>query len=194
MYTIDSAISTSISGGNQSASGAKPSADAISVIECATVNDVTIAIERPNLPERNDEAEDEQQVVDAVENVREAERDEPQRRLMPARIEPHQARIADVLERALGAAGGHEAQHRRRAHAEPRERRLDREARRSRRDRILEHDVEHRLLPHELGRRWRAARPVTWASARRRLANDRSDGSEISRRDDLGRRERASFS
>ena len=38
-----SAISTSMSGGNQSALGAKPSADAKSVMECATVNDVTIA-------------------------------------------------------------------------------------------------------------------------------------------------------
>ena len=36
------AISVSISGGNQSASGAKPKAEAISVIECATVKEVTI--------------------------------------------------------------------------------------------------------------------------------------------------------
>ena len=42
MYTIDTAISVSMSGGNQSASGAKPNADAISVTECATVNDVTM--------------------------------------------------------------------------------------------------------------------------------------------------------
>ena len=43
-HRIDAAISSSTSGGNHSASGAKPLADAISVIECATVNDVTIAM------------------------------------------------------------------------------------------------------------------------------------------------------
>ena len=44
MYTIDIAISVSISGGNHSASGARLYADAISVIECATVNEVTMGI------------------------------------------------------------------------------------------------------------------------------------------------------
>ncbi len=43
MYTIETAISVSMSGGNQSAFGANPNADAISVIECATVNDVMTA-------------------------------------------------------------------------------------------------------------------------------------------------------
>ena len=43
MYTMESAISASMSGGNQSASGASPIADAMSVIECATVNDVMMA-------------------------------------------------------------------------------------------------------------------------------------------------------
>ena len=42
MKTIVAAISVSISGGNHSASGTKPNAEAISVIECATVNDVTM--------------------------------------------------------------------------------------------------------------------------------------------------------
>ena len=70
MYTIDSAISTSISGGNQSASGAKPERrrdqrDRVRDGERRDDRD-----ERPDLPERNDEAEDEQQVVDAVEDVR----------------------------------------------------------------------------------------------------------------------------
>src|SRR6266550_6029198 len=50
--------------------------------------------EWPNLPERDDEAEDEQEMVDAVEDVREAELDEAQRGLMPSRIETDQAGIA----------------------------------------------------------------------------------------------------
>ena len=45
-----------------------------------------------------------------------------QRRLVPARIEPHQARIARELERALGAARRQEAQDRHDAEAEARER------------------------------------------------------------------------
>ena len=44
MYRIDSAISVSMSGANQSAVGARPRVDAMSVIECATVNDVMTAI------------------------------------------------------------------------------------------------------------------------------------------------------
>ena len=42
IYTMVTAISVSISGGNHSASGTKPNAEAISEIECATVNDVTM--------------------------------------------------------------------------------------------------------------------------------------------------------
>src|SRR5207237_1217622 len=41
MYTMDAAMSVSMSGGNQSASGARSYADARSVIEWAMVNDVT---------------------------------------------------------------------------------------------------------------------------------------------------------
>ena len=41
MYTMDSAINTSTKGGNHSASGANPVADATNVIECAMVNAVT---------------------------------------------------------------------------------------------------------------------------------------------------------
>ena len=62
-------------------------AEAISVIECATVNAVTTAHQRPELAERDDQAEQEQQVIDAVEDVEEAVLDEAQRRLVPARIE-----------------------------------------------------------------------------------------------------------
>ena len=76
------------------------------MIECATVNAVTISTSGPNAPERNDEAEQEQQVVGAVEDVEEAGLDEAQRRLVPARVEPHEARIAVEFE---------SARHRRRA-------------------------------------------------------------------------------
>ena len=42
MKTIESAISVSISGGNQRTLGASPRAEAINVIECAIVKEVTI--------------------------------------------------------------------------------------------------------------------------------------------------------
>ena len=47
MYRIETATSVSISGGNHRASGAKPRADAISVIEWATVNAVTTPTSGP---------------------------------------------------------------------------------------------------------------------------------------------------
>ena len=50
--------------------------------------------ERPEAAERDHQAEQEEQVVGAVENVKEARDDEAPRRLVPARIEPHQPRIA----------------------------------------------------------------------------------------------------
>ena len=75
------------------------------------MNDVTTTIERADAPERNHQAEQEQQVIDAVEDVEEAVLDESQRRLVPARIELHDAGIAVHVERALGAAGRKEPQH-----------------------------------------------------------------------------------
>ena len=83
--------------------------------------------ERPQAAERDHEAGDEQQVVGAVEDVQEARLDEAQRRLVPARVEPHQARIAVELEGALGAARRQEAQRRHDLQAQPREPRVDRE-------------------------------------------------------------------
>ena len=56
--------------------------------------------QRPQPAERDHEADQEQQMVGAFEDVPEARHDEAQRRLMPARIETHQARIAVELERA----------------------------------------------------------------------------------------------
>src|SRR3954470_7540759 len=97
-------------------------------------------------------------MIDAVQDVMKAERDEAQRRLMPTRIEANEPRIADVLVRALTAVRREEAQHGRRANAEARERRVEREARRRRGDRIVDRDIEERLLPEERRRRvgWRA--------------------------------------
>ena len=71
--------------------GARSYADAISVTECATVKDVTTTTSERKPPERDHQAEQEQQVIDAVEDVEEAVLDEPQRRLMPARVEPDDA-------------------------------------------------------------------------------------------------------
>ncbi len=48
MYTIETAISVSMSGGNHSASGAMSYADAMSVTECATVNAVTMGMSARN--------------------------------------------------------------------------------------------------------------------------------------------------
>ena len=92
-----------MSGGNHSASGARPNAEAISVIECATVNAVTITTSARSAAERHDEAEQEQQVIGAAEDVPEPEPHEAQRRLVPARIELHEARVALRLEDARRA-------------------------------------------------------------------------------------------
>ena len=118
-----------MSGGNQSASGARSKADAMSVIECATVKAVTTEHERAEAAERDHQAEQEQQVIGAVEDVKEAQLDEPQRRLVPPRIEPDEPRIARQLERPFDAAGRTEAQRRHHSNAQPRERRIDRERR-----------------------------------------------------------------
>ena len=79
-------------------------AEAISVTECATVNDVTIGRERAEAAERNDQAQQEQQVIDAAEDVEEPIDDKPRRRLEPARVEPDDAGVAVELKRALDAA------------------------------------------------------------------------------------------
>ena len=93
------AMRVSISGGNHSQSGAKPNAEASSVMECATVNDGDDDDERAQPAERNHQAGEEQQVVGAVEDVPEAFDHEAQHRLVPARIEIDEARCAVELER-----------------------------------------------------------------------------------------------
>ena len=76
--------------------------------------------------------------------------DEPQRRLMPARIEAHEAGIAVELEGAHGAAGRQEAQGRRDPLAEAVDARMDGEGGALRRDRIFEQHVEQLLVPVEV--------------------------------------------
>ena len=106
------AISVSISGGNQSASGTKPKADAISEIECADGERGDDDDERPQPPERDHQAEQEQEVIGAFEDVPEAGHDEAQCGVVPARIEAHEAGIAVEFECANGACGRQEAQRR----------------------------------------------------------------------------------
>ncbi len=110
MNTMVAAIRVSISGGNHSASGARPNAEANSVIECATVNAVTMMIERAQPADRNHEAGEKQEMVGAVENVPEALDHEPQHRLVPARVEIDEAGGAVKLEGAYGAVRRHETQ------------------------------------------------------------------------------------
>ena len=87
--------------------------------------------QRAEPPERNHQADEKQQVVGPAEDVPEAELNEPQGGLVPARIEAHQAQVPGILEGAHGAARRQESQHRHRPQAEPREPRVDRKPDRS---------------------------------------------------------------
>ena len=60
-------------------------------------------------------------MIDAVEDVKEAELDEPERRLMPARIEPHEARIAVNSKARSAPPGGRNRMHDVDAHAQARQ-------------------------------------------------------------------------
>ena len=169
-----------MSGGNQSASGARPNAEAMSVIECADRERGDDEHERPKAAERDHEAEEEQQVVGAVEDVNEAELDEPQRRLVPARIEPDESRIPRQLERPFDAVRRTEAQRRHHANAQPRQRRFDREVGPIRRDRILEEDVDAGAWFHTIARVWREWRSGDVGERRVvRAQTTRSEGREI---------------
>ena len=81
-----------------------PYAEAISVTECATVNAVMTIDQRTELAERNHQAQQEQQVVGAVEDVEEAFARKQVERLVPARIEMDDARVGVNVEGALGLA------------------------------------------------------------------------------------------
>ncbi len=155
-----------MSGGNQSADGAMPNAEAISVIECAAVKAVTTPTSGRMRRNGNDQAEEEEEVVDPPEDVLEAEPDELASRLQRAGIERDEPGIAAILVGPLAPVARRPPQDRRRRDAEVGEERADGEARRAGGDRIREHHVEHRLSPGKLlfvsqrGRRDARARRV----------------------------------
>src|SRR3954468_14146488 len=101
----------------------------------------------------NHEAEHEQQMVDAAEDVRDAELDESPCGVIPARVEAYEPGVADVLVRALRAVWRDETQHRRRLQAEARELGTQGEVRPFRLHRIVEDYVDGRLLPRNVRRR-----------------------------------------
>ncbi|MFO1269882.1 MAG: hypothetical protein U1F67_25805 [Rubrivivax sp.] len=109
--------------------------------------------ERPQPPKRDRQARDEEQVVSAIENVREAFTHEAPRGLVPARIERDEAGVAVPLEGALGALGPcgpcsrQEAQRRDDPQAHARQSRLERERPGAGADRVAEQHVEVLRLP-----------------------------------------------
>ena len=113
--------------------------------ECGNDDD-----KRPQPPERDHQAAQEQQVVVAVENVPEAGHDKTQRGLVPPGIEAYQAGFAPELERARGAAGWQEAQCRGDFLAEPVDAQADREFGTVGLDRVFEQDIEQLLVPVEV--------------------------------------------
>src|SRR6266487_250843 len=126
------AISVSMSGGNQSASRTNPKAEAISEIECPTVNAVTMMTSGRS--RRNG-------ITRQHRNSRWS---------VPSGIEAHEAGIAVDLERARGAVGGQEAQCRGDFLAEPVDAQPDREFGTVGLDWIFEQDIEQLLVPIEL--------------------------------------------
>ena len=110
MYRIEAAITVSTSGGNQSPPGAKPYADAIKCEGVGHREGRHDRHQRVEPPERNDQTEEEQQVIDAIQDVEETGLHEPKGRLMPPRVEPDQSRVTDKLERSHDAVRWHEAE------------------------------------------------------------------------------------
>ncbi len=80
-------------------------------------------------PQWQHEAEQKQQVVDAVEDVMKTQAHERQGRLMPARIEPHESRVADEFKSPLGRAWRLKPEHGDHAQPQPREQRIHGEVR-----------------------------------------------------------------
>ncbi len=106
--------------------------------------------QRPQAPERHHQADQEQEMVRALEDVPKTRDHEAQRRLMPARIEMHQAGIALELEGPNGAAGRQETQRRRHLMAEAVDARMDRELRAVGPNWIFQQHVEQLLVPVEI--------------------------------------------
>src|SRR5258706_13125953 len=96
-------------------------------------------------------------MVGAVQDVQESAFDEKQGRLMPARIQAQESRIAENFISSDFTTRGQESQDRGHARPQPRESRMNRKVGVVRADRILEHYVEHRLIPEKV-RAWRQMR------------------------------------
>src|SRR5207237_7885050 len=103
-------------------------------------------------PERDHEAEQEQQMVGAAQDVIESELHKLQRRLVPARIEANETGVALEFERADRSTRRKKPQYCHRADPEAREPRIDREQRSVGCDRILEQDVKQPLAPEKFAR------------------------------------------
>ncbi len=122
--------------------------------------------QRTETPERNDQAQQEQQVIDAAENVEQPIDDKPRCRLEPARVEPNKAGVAMKLKRPLDdmrqgtssgracascqRAGRTKSQHRHRTQPGCLEPRRDGDARPGRRSRILQHHIHQCLIRREV--------------------------------------------
>ena len=142
-------------------------------------------------PERDDEAEQEQDVVDALEDVPDAGDEEAQRRLMPARIEAHEAGVAVQLEGAHVPARRQEAQGRRHPLAEAVDARMHGEGGALGADRILEQHVEELLAPVEV-ELLREARAVE-VGTRRLVGNEGAVGRQRHARGGDPRRRQAAI-
>src|SRR5581483_8125267 len=100
------------------------------------------------------QAEQEQQVIGAVEDMEESSLDEAEGGLIPARVEADQAGVAGKFEAADRAVGQDIAQNGDDAKAEAAENGVDREIRGRRLDGIFEQHVHERLVPDDIGVLW----------------------------------------
>ena len=104
----------------------------------------------PNPLKGDNQAQQEQEMVHAVENVGESELYEPKRGLVPAGIERDPSRVPGVLVEPLASIGRQEAQYGRNPHPQPFEAGQDGKIRTIRRDPVFEQRVQHHLLPVDL--------------------------------------------
>ena len=114
--------------------------------------------ERAETAKRNHQAQQEQQVIDATEDVEEPVHDESRRGLEPARVEPDEPRVAVELKCPLDALlqgtssgrAGPEAKHCHRSQARGFESGRDRDSRLRRGHRVLEQHIHERLARDQL--------------------------------------------
>src|SRR6266566_2409767 len=107
--------------------------------------------QRAEAAERDHQAEQEQQVVGPVQDVEEAELDEPASGLMPSGIQVDQSRIANELIGANGAAGRKETENGYHSRGQSLEPWVNRNRGSVRLNRVLEQHVERYLVPEDVG-------------------------------------------